>query len=47
MKTILEFIFGKEEHCCIHTIDGTCEICGNVNAIVRYSYELRTGKRVY
>lgn len=27
------------EHMCLHTIDGTCEICGHVNTTVRRSFE--------
>ena len=29
-----------QEHLCIHTIDGTCEICGHIDKRIRASYEL-------
>ncbi len=38
-----EWIFGKEEHMCIHRIDGTCEICERVNVRIRYTHEKTRG----
>jgi hypothetical protein len=29
-----------KEHLCIHRRDGTCEICGVVNARIRYSWDM-------
>jgi len=32
-----------KEHLYIHTIDGTCEICGQVNSRIKYFYNLAKG----